>query len=1060
MKRFLQLFLPILLFSTSCFNIKYAKAQALQDISGNATISVSGASGNPNVLKDNDPNTVFGGQTFSSQTMTFTYDLGSSKVLQGYAITPHPNSHIDYYPKVWTLQASNSSNSGWVTIDNRSGMTWETNPNRKLFNAGNNTTAYRYYRFVVDRNRIGIGNYNVEIAEIELFENFSINGRIFVDANYTDGENYNPAAGDQLIANATVYLKQLSSSAAKATTTTDNNGYYSFSRADLDNLSIFAVVVKPPAGMQIVSERNVQGGVSFPRTTYDGSYIFHPHNKDGNTYPTYTRNAQNLDFGFRYATGTIPQYMVSNNLITNEQNGTFGTTDPTKYLSNHPNARTFNRNASHPELYRAVNDYTIPGRQTIGSWPFPEIYVGHDFSGNGNINNEGVLFDERSYVVTDFLGTLVTERGDEARNLLNDHILGQKQGWRSSFGATTGEWNDQFLAVNGSNNEGNSTTNLLFTDKFELVSGREYTVGFYGKNANKFIQGANALKEVRVEYQLVNLSNFSIVKTGELKIPPSNGDESDRPHNSWVNLSSTYTPTATGNYAIYYYLGTGAVVGNDFYLDNFYVSRNQFSISGKVFNDSNGLVNNMVDGNPINDIDGALYAYLIDPTTGKVTHRQPVSASGEYAFNDVTFKTYQVAISNKQIAINGDYSYDNNNMNDIEDGDAYKWKFMGVHYGQNNLSGTGNINSHHLIEVIPGNAVNDVTNVNFGYNRLPFADEKTYVLPHQAFTEGAPTGYPDLSSPTERYFYIPTSDENLSGYTHNGLLTGSDPEDCPDSESCNLGTTFKVNSIYPSTVLFYNYGGETGVRALQIGDSIPNYDPALLMIYAKEGTGMGDTTGGVLSGNPVGFEYSIVDAAGFWSTPAPYTILTDNALPVELLYFTAQAQGCDVVLEWATASEDNNDYFEVQSSADAVNWNAVGQVTGSGNSNLPVYYSYVDESVAHGRVYYRLKQVDYSGATEYHKVVSVSSRVCDQSSIRIYPNPTRQVLQLEINNKNLKHLQISIVDMTGRTIKSLGRDVQSIQPVDVSSMPNGTYFIRVDDSNKGQTETYPFVIVN
>ncbi|HUH74835.1 MAG TPA: T9SS type A sorting domain-containing protein [Chitinophagales bacterium] len=1056
MKRFLQLFLPILLFSTSCFNIKYAKAQALQDISGNATISVSGASGNPNVLKDNDPNTVFGGAS-SNTPMTFTYDLGSQKVLQGYSISPHPFSAPAYTPKIWKLEGSNN-NSTWTSIDNRSGMTWDANPDRKLFNAGTNTTAYRYYRFVVNRNNVGgFPSYNVEIAEIELFENFSINGRIFLDANYTDGENYNPGAGDQLIENATVYLKQLSSSAAKATTTTDNNGYYSFSRTDLDNLSVFAVVVNPPAGMQIVSERNVQGGVSFPRTTYDGSYIFHPHNKDGNTYPTYTRDAQNLDFGFRYATGTIPQNMVSNNLITNEQNGTFGTTDTNKYLANHPNARTFNRNTSHPELYRAVNGYAIPGRQTIGSWPFPQSFVGHDFTGNGNINNEGILWEERSYVVTDFLGTLVTERGDEARNLLNDHILGQKQGWRSSFGATTGEWNDQFLAVNGSNNEGNSTTNLLFTDQFELVSGREYTVGFYGKNANKFIQGSNALKEVTVQYQLVNLSNSNVVKTGLLTLPPSNGDESDRPHNSWVNLNATYTPTATGNYAIYYYLGTGAVVGNDFYLDNFYVSRNQFSISGKVFNDSNGLVNNMVDGNPINDIDGALYAYLIDPTTGKVTHRQPVSASGEYAFNDVTFKTYQVAISNKQIAINGDYSYDNNNMNDIEDGDAYKWKFMGVHYGQNNLSGTGNINSHHLIEVIPGNAVNDVTNVNFGYNRLPFADEKTYVLPHQAFTEGAPTGYPDLSSPTERYFYIPTSDENLSGYTHNGLLTGSDPEDCPDSESCNLGTTFKVNSIYPSTVLFYNYGGETGVRALQVGDSIPNYDPALLMIYAKEGTGMGDTTGGVLSGNPVGFEYSIVDAAGFWSAPAPYTILTDNALPVELLYFTAQAQGCDVVLEWATASEMNNDFFEIQRSSNSYEWNTIGKVDGNGNCNTRVDYQFVDNDISNGINYYRLKQVDFDGTAEYHKIISVDGTKCSTATVKIFPVPAQNILNVNLSFKDLQKAQLTIIDVSGKRIRTISQ-VDANNQIDLSNIPNGTYFLQINSNNK-QVETYPFSIV-
>lgn len=59
-----------------------------------------------------------------------------------------------------------------------------------------------------------------------------------------------------------------------------------------------------------------------------------------------------------------------------------------------------------------------------------------------------------------------------------------------------------------------------------------------------------------------------------------------------------------------------------------------------------------------------------------------------------------------------------------------------------------------------------------------------------------------------------------------------------------------------------------------------------------------------------------------------------GALPIELLEFTAKSDlNNSVALEWTTASEVNNDYFELQKSNDGVNFETFAKVKSKGNSN-------------------------------------------------------------------------------------------------------------------------------
>jgi len=95
-------------------------------------------------------------------------------------------------------------------------------------------------------------------------------------------------------------------------------------------------------------------------------------------------------------------------------------------------------------------------------------------------------------------------------------------------------------------------------------------------------------------------------------------------------------------------------------------------------------------------------------------------------------------------------------------------------------------------------------------------------------------------------------------------------------------------------------------------------------------------------------------------------------LPIELILFKSTIHDNDVTLNWITASEFNNNYFKVERSLNAINWEPIGMVPGVGNSSTEKHYSFIDYNLSPNVYYYRLKQVDMNGDLHYSPVISVN----------------------------------------------------------------------------------------
>ncbi|WP_210466677.1 T9SS type A sorting domain-containing protein [Rufibacter roseolus] len=168
-------------------------------------------------------------------------------------------------------------------------------------------------------------------------------------------------------------------------------------------------------------------------------------------------------------------------------------------------------------------------------------------------------------------------------------------------------------------------------------------------------------------------------------------------------------------------------------------------------------------------------------------------------------------------------------------------------------------------------------------------------------------------------------------------------------------------------------------------------------------------------------------------------------LPVTLTSFTAKAQKEDVLLNWTTAAEKDNDFFQVERSMDGKNFSAIGQVKGNGNSNVRVDYSFLDGKAPSGTAYYRLKQVDYDGKHEYSKIVVVQTKAvaATQVTMKAYPNPTADMVSLDLTSLSSSTVTISVYALDGHLVKTQQVEGGVVQILDLTKFAAGTYLLKI-----------------
>lgn len=172
-------------------------------------------------------------------------------------------------------------------------------------------------------------------------------------------------------------------------------------------------------------------------------------------------------------------------------------------------------------------------------------------------------------------------------------------------------------------------------------------------------------------------------------------------------------------------------------------------------------------------------------------------------------------------------------------------------------------------------------------------------------------------------------------------------------------------------------------------------------------------------------------------------------LPVSLLSFSTYCNGNENILNWATATEINNDYFTIEKSSDTRTWNTIGKVDGAGNSNETRSYSFSDKASA-STVYYRLKQTDFDGKYSYSDVIS--SKPCNENGnfiTNVYPNPFADKINITFYSETEGLVNISLHSLLGKvvfTTSVLAVKGENKTEIMVNDIEKGTYLLYLSNS--------------
>lgn len=186
----------------------------------------------------------------------------------------------------------------------------------------------------------------------------------------------------------------------------------------------------------------------------------------------------------------------------------------------------------------------------------------------------------------------------------------------------------------------------------------------------------------------------------------------------------------------------------------------------------------------------------------------------------------------------------------------------------------------------------------------------------------------------------------------------------------------------------------------------------------------------------------------------PYCNALYGSLPITLVSFNARFQSEDgrIRLEWMTGSEINNDFFTIERSNDARNFEKIQTVKGAGNSREKLTYETYDENPLPGTSYYRLKQTDLDGQFTYHKLTAVENTNEPAFGFSLVPNPNNgRDLNLSLQGKTDGQLQVAIYGRMGQMIQESLESVTDGSRMNVhlsQGLQDGIYWVKVRQGNE------------
>lgn len=254
-------------------------------------------------------------------------------------------------------------------------------------------------------------------------------------------------------------------------------------------------------------------------------------------------------------------------------------------------------------------------------------------------------------------------------------------------------------------------------------------------------------------------------------------------------------------------------------------------------------------------------------------------------------------------------------------------------------------------------------------------------------------------------------------YTGSSIMLSSVTNILGDQANLNLSSTLAINDA------------STGVETLALSSGSVAIDAGLSAVNGVVSVPTLDQRGATRSGT------TDIGAFEFGGTGLPIELVSFDAIPDD---------HNDVLLHWVTATEKDNDHFEIYRSSNLKDWELLHVENGAGNSLETLSYQTWDRNPKIGINYYVLKQVDTDGKSETFKTISVE--LLGLNTPFMYPNPARSVVYFS----EAADAPYVVRDMTGKIWLS-GTQISGNNPISVEPLESGSYTIEIEG------KIYPFM---
>jgi hypothetical protein len=185
-------------------------------------------------------------------------------------------------------------------------------------------------------------------------------------------------------------------------------------------------------------------------------------------------------------------------------------------------------------------------------------------------------------------------------------------------------------------------------------------------------------------------------------------------------------------------------------------------------------------------------------------------------------------------------------------------------------------------------------------------------------------------------------------------------------------------------------------------------------------------------------------------------------LPVEIASFKGTTiEENQVRLTWQTASETNNAGFEVQRRAgEQDSWTKVNFVeskAAGGTTSEAKSYQFKDADLPYAadKLEYRLRQVDLDGSESLSEPVIIQRAVDEVELLGTFPNPARTQATIRFAVPEQQSVTLRMYDVLGRQVQTIvdgEREGRQSMQVNVSDLPSGVYFLRLEAESQMKTQ--------